>query len=488
MVGAQGNILVPVTMFGWVPFVCWLFSKLHPRQAAAIAFAMAWMFLPVASIPLKGLPDLTKVTVTCAGIFIAAWFFDRQRLLNFKIMAVDIPMLLWCTCPFFSSVFNGLGAYDGLSESMYQSFTWGLPYFVARVYFADLEGLNTLGIVIMVGGLIYVPFCLEEILMSPQLHRLTYGFHQHSFLQTMRGGGFRPMVFMEHGLMAAMWMVSASMLGLWMAYAKVLPKQFSSLPYGTYLRKCPVWLLLAVLLITTVLMKSTGAFVLFVVGLSTLYFSNKWKTTIIVWLLVCIPPSYMVLRSTGLWNGENISTAVAEKFSEERGQSLQFRFDNEKILVEKALDGSFFGWGGWNRSRVFDEEGKDISVTDGLWIITLGSKGIYGLILLTVVVLLPVVLLLFRSTPAQWHTKEWGTVAAMSMLLLLYMIDNLLNGMVNPVFMLFNGGICGLLAQGSPEYVEEKNVSTGSLNLHWKTDFIGTGKFQSETRFMTDQR
>ena len=486
MIGGQGNALVPLTMFGWLPLVSWLFSKIQPRQAAAIAFAMAWMFLPVASIPLKGLPDITKVTVTCVGIFIAAWVYDRERLLNIRIMWVDIPMLLWCTCPFFSSVFNGLGAYDGVSEAMYQSFTWGLPYIVARVYFADVQGLDTLGMVVVLGGLLYIPLCLEEMAMSPQLHRLTYGFHQHSFLQTMRGNSFRPMVFMEHGLMVAMWMVSASMLGLWLAYAKVLPGKFSVLPYGRLILKIPFWILMAGLLGTLVLMKSTGAFVLFVVGLSTLYFSIKCKTTILIWLLLCIPPSYMVARSTGIWNGENLSSAVAEKFSEERGQSLQFRFDNEKILVERALDGTFFGWGGWNRSRVFDEDGRDISITDGLWIITLGTKGIYGLILLTVVILLPVLLLLHRSVPEQWNTKEWGSISVMSILLLLYMIDNLLNGMVNPIFMLFNGGICGLLAQGIPEQFIETKATADVAAWGWKTEFLSSGKLKSKTRFLTD--
>jgi hypothetical protein len=485
MVGVSGNALVPLAMFGLVPLVGWFFSKLKPRQAAALGFAFAWMFLPVASIPIKGFPDITKVTVSCASILLAAWFFDKERLLSFKLRPVDIPMLLWCTCPFLSSVFNGIGPYDGLSESMYQSFTWGLPYFVARVYFADLKGLNTLAITIFVGGLLYIPFCIEEILMSPQLHRLTYGFHQHSFLQTMRGGGFRPMVFMEHGLMVAMWMVSASMMGLWLAYSKILPNNWSILPYSEYLRKCPLWLLLTALLVTMLLMKSTGAIALFVIGLSALFLSNKLKTSLIIVLLLAIPPTYIIARSTGFWSGENLSSLVAEKFSEDRGQSLQFRFDNEKILVEKALDGTFFGWGGWNRSRVFDEEGKDISVTDGLWIITLGTKGIYGLVLLVIVIELPVLLLLYRSNPEQWNTSKYAAIAVMAVLLVLYMIDNLLNGMVNPIFMLFNGGLCGLLSQGVP--VEDEVDGEAALTAGFiKTRYLGRLPADlGKTRFLT---
>jgi len=483
MIGAQGNIFVPIALFGWIPFVSWLFSRMHPRQAAAIAFAAAWMFLPVAEIPFKGLPDYTKVTATCTGIFLAAWIYDRERLLQFRLMAVDIPMLLWCTCPLLSSIANGLGVYDGLSESMYQSFKWGLPYCVGRVYFSDLKSINILGVVIFIGGLLYIPFCLEEMAMSPQLHRLVYGFHQHSFAQTLRGGGFRPMVFMEHGLMVGMWMISASMIGLWLTYSGILPNLFNALPFGSYLRRIPLPLLLASLVVTTGLMKSTGAFVLFVLGLSTLYLSNKLKTTAIIWILLCTPPAYMVARSTGWWTGESLTTSISEKFSAERGQSLQFRFDNEKILVDKALDNAIFGWGGWNRSRVFDDNGKDLTVTDGLWIITLGTKGLYGLVLLTAVIFLPVVLLLYRTTPAKWNTREYGAISVMSILLALYMIDCLLNGMVNPIFMLYNGGLCGLLAKGVPEFSERPALTMPGID-YWETRYLSAADNLFHTRFI----
>lgn len=484
MIGTQGNILVSAALFGWIPFVAWLFSRVHPRQAAAIAFAAAWMFLPVAEIPFKGLPDYTKVTATCTGIFLAAWIYDRERLLQFQFMIVDIPMLLWCTSPLLSSIANNLGVYDGLSETMYQSFKWGLPYCVGRVYFIDIKGINILGGIIFIGGLLYIPFCLEEMLMSPQLHRLVYGFHQHSFAQTLRGGGFRPMVFMEHGLMVSMWMISASMIGLWLAYSKILPGLFKDLPFQSLLKLVPLPLLLLLLLVTTGLMKSTGAFVLFVVGLSTLYLSNKLKTTAIIWILLCIPPVYMVARSTGWWTGEKLTAAISEKFSAERGQSLQFRFDNEKILVDKALDHPIFGWGGWNRSRVFDENGKDLTVTDGLWIITLGTKGLYGLVLLTVAILLPVVLLLYRTTPAKWNSVEYGAISVMSVLLALYMIDSLLNGMVNPIFMLYNGGLCGLLAKGAPEFSGSSILSMPTLS-YWKTRYLSAADTKlSQTRFI----
>lgn len=101
-----------------------------------------------------------------------------------------------------------------MSETLQQIVTWGLPYFVAKVYFADPEGLKTLALAIFLGGIVYIPFCFIEMAISPQLHRMTYGFSQANILQSMRSGGFRPVVYMQHGLMVAMWMVSATFSNL----------------------------------------------------------------------------------------------------------------------------------------------------------------------------------------------------------------------------------------------------------------------------------
>ena len=73
---------------------------------------------------------------------------------------------------------------------------------------------------------------------------------------------------------------------------------------------------------------------------------------------------------------------------------MKFRFMNEDLLAAKAMQRPVFGWGGWGRSRVFSEEtGEDLTVTDGLWIIILGSSGFFGLITLMSMLLLPAILL-----------------------------------------------------------------------------------------------
>ena len=472
MGGAPGNFLVPIAFLAFPLLVVALFKKFGPRKAIALAFVFGWMFLPVANYEIFLLKN-TKTAVICLSILGSAYLFDKEDMSKFQFNAADIPMILWCTAPFFSSIANGDGPYDGLASSLAQSEKWGMPYYIARVYYSDAESVKILSYIIFIGTLVYIPFCWFELIMSPQLHRLTYGFHQSSFLQTLRdGGGYRPMVYMDHGLMTAMWMVLGVFLGIWMLFTGLLPKKIMHIP-SLYL--------LLLLIFTNIMMRSMGAISLLIIALLVVYISNKTKTTFLVLILLIVPLLYMFTRTTGIWDGRNLSNAVSQQYSSERSGSLQFRFDNETILIRKALQGGFFGWGGYGRSRVYDETGKDISVTDGLWIITYGTNGIYGLIVMVIAIQWPLFLFLLRVKPELWNTKTWGNSAAMAIFLGIFMIDNLLNAMINPLYMFCGGSLIGILLNSSK--VVAVNNDTGQLESKTEQNRIAHG-----TRFIPSPR
>jgi hypothetical protein len=431
-------------MFGWIPFVLWLFTRYEPRRAVITAFLAAWLFLPIYSYPLPGLPDYTKISATCWGVLIAAAIFDSESLKSAKITAVDIPMIIFCMSPLFSSLSNGLGLYDGVASLLTQTVEWGFPYFIGRVYFSSLKGIRELAIGYLVGGLIYVPLVLLETRLSPQLHRWVYGWHQHDFSQTFRWGGWRPMVFMEHGLMVGMWMASSTLIGVWLWKTKVIEK------LGKYKMK---WLVYA-LLFAFINARSTGAIALFMVGVAVLFLTVRMKNAVLVLLLASLPFLYIYTRSTGYWSGENLVNFISKNLSEDRAASLKFRFDNENILAKKAMQRPVFGWGGWGRARVYNRRGEDISVTDGLWIIIFGNNGMVGIFSLTFAVLMPVFVVLRHYPAKYWGHPAVAPAAVLSILLCLYMIDNCLNAMVNPTFMLAGGALAGL-TQESLETVEE---------------------------------
>src|SRR5579871_60463 len=126
-----------IAMFGWVPFVLLLFAFLPRRRATAAAFIAGWLFLPVVTYPIKGLPDYDKLAATCGAPLLAICLFDFRRLLRLRPCWADAPVVLFCLSPFASALENGLGIHEAVSAVFAQSLAWGVPYTAGRIYFHD---------------------------------------------------------------------------------------------------------------------------------------------------------------------------------------------------------------------------------------------------------------------------------------------------------------------------------------------------------------
>jgi len=432
------NIFGYIVMFGWIPAVFYIFKRFPAREAVVVSFITAWLFLPVADLKfVQGIPPYSKMSAPCYGILLATILLDAKRFSFFQLGWLDLPMIVWCLCPFASSITNDLGWYDGMSATFAQSVTWGVPYYLGRVYLNSLDGLRKLAIGIFIGGLVYVPLCLFEIRFTPLLHRMIYGFSTpESFIATMRYGGFRPEVFMNTGLMVGAWMMAATLSGIWLWRTGVFKQLWG----------IPVKWLVAGLLITTVLVKSTGSLGLLVLGGIILFFTKWFRNSLLVLVLVTSICLYLYDGVNGTFSGDQIVDTISTYVNPDRASSLKFRFDNEKLLSEKARERMVFGWGGFGRNRVYDHAtGKDISVTDSLWIIAFGSTGIVGLISLTASLLLPVVMFVLRYPAHLWFTNKVAPAAVIAVLIVLYTIDCLVNAMLNPVYIVACGGLAGLV-------------------------------------------
>lgn len=330
------NPLVYIVMFGWIPSVLYIFRWLPARWALIVSFISAWLFLPQAEFPLPGLPDYTKMTATCYGVLLATIIFDVKRFSSFQLGWLDLPMLVWCVCPFASSISNDLGWYDGVTGIIAQTATWGVPYYLGRVYLNDLDGLRKLAIGIFTGGLIYIPLCLFEVRFSPQLHRIVYGYHASpDFGQAIRYGGYRPTVFMEHGLMVGAWMIAAALIGVWLWKAGVIRQLWG----------IPITWLVAALFVTVILVKSTGSWLLLALGIVTLFVAKWFRTSFVLLLLLASMSFYLYLGVTGTFVADQIVASMYGVFDQDRIASLEFRFNNEELLSDKARERIIFGWG-----------------------------------------------------------------------------------------------------------------------------------------------
>jgi len=457
----------------WLPIVLALFKFLPARKAVVFSFIISWLFLPqrVAYV-FPGIPDYNRTSATCYSILLATFIFDSKRLNSFKFGWLDIPMLVWCICPLISSMTNNLGPYDGISALLDRVMQYGIPYFLGRIYLNDLLGLRQLAMGIFVSGLVYAPLCLIESVISPQLHRLVYGYHGiHEFGQSVRLGGYRPNVFMIHGLSVGVWMMAALLVAIWLWQSKIL-KSFWNVPMN---------LVVAGLFITHLLVRSTGAYLYTFYGIIILLTAKFLRISLPLMILISALSFYLYLGSTGNFTGEKadqIISVATDIAGEERAQSLEFRFDNEELLVERGLERIVFGWGGWGRNRVFEYgrlgDLEDISVTDSLWIIAYGVNGVVGLSAVFGSIFLPALAFAFRYPASTWLTPKVGPAAVIVVITVLYALDCCLNNQFNPVFTLASGGIAGLCLKEPEPTRPLKSVKrtpklpavrSGSLNL-----------------------
>jgi hypothetical protein len=171
-------------------------------------------------------------------------------------------------------------------------------------------------------------------------------------------------------------------------------------------------------------------------------------------VLVAIPPAYLALRISGVMDGHALVNLTTDLAGKDRAQSLEFRLDNEDLLLGKAMKQPWFGWGGWSRYRVEDEDGVLRGITDGMWIIAIGENGLVGLTAMTASLLLPTLLLPRRLRVRDWEHPLAAGAAAVAIVAGLHMIDNLPNGMFNPVYVLGVGGVASLRKRKVTEELE----------------------------------
>jgi hypothetical protein len=438
----EGNPIALLVMLSWVPLVLYLFSRYSAQVAMMMSFILAWMFLPQANIPIPGLPDYDRMAATCYGTLLATFIFDVNRFSTYRFSWIDIPILAWCICPMASSITNDLGPYDGFSSCLDQTMEWGVPYFLGRLYLSDFKALRNMAIALFISVIAYSPLCLIESRLSFNMHLLLYGF-QHpsqSFVFSVRYGGYRPSVFMESGLMLSVWMMLGTLMGMVLWRAKIL-KKFWIFPMTGWI---------VYLLATFILIRSTGAYVLLVLGLLIL-FSAKWfRTNIVTLVLIAVMGVYLHLGATGQFPRQPLVAQLSQVFDADRIQSLDFRFMNEEVLSEKARQRMLFGWGGFGRNRIFNEYGEDTSITDSLWIIVFGVRGVFGLVAIFTALLLPTLAFAIRYPAHLWAHPIIAPAAGLSASVVLYTIDCVLNAMINPMFMVIAGGIATVAVSDRP--------------------------------------
>ena len=429
------NALVGIAMFGWIPLVLAIFYFLPQRRAAIIGFVAGWMFLPMAAYVVHGLPDYTKTSAVCGGVLIGIAIFDFRRLIALRPRLVDIPISLFCLSAFASAISNGMGAHEGLSAMLERVILWAVPYAIGRLYFDRFPHLRELALGIFAGGLVYVPLCWWEIANGPVLHRFVYGYAQPYVDQELRFGILRPMVFMQGGLMVAPWMAAASVLGCWFWKTGALHPRFR------------FWLIwgVPVLSITTIAVRSVNGWIFLAMGAGLLGLHSYWRSAIPLVAVMLSMLAYVTVRATGVWSGEQAVPIVERLIDAARSRSILFRLENENVIIGNVHERPLFGWG--RQLGSVDDHRGGIAVRDSLWVSVFAQTGVLGLMSIMAALLLPAAVFIWQVPAIRWQEPAIGAAAALAVVVTLYALDDLANGLVNPVLMLASGGLVGLQRQ-----------------------------------------
>jgi hypothetical protein len=438
----NANIFAYIIIYAWPLVTLYLLNKYKLIKGALISLIAAYTLLPALfTIDLPGLPAFDKFSITILTI-VAYMIIKGNRFgINSLSMGPKIAVFLFVFAPLATALTNGesymfisgLKLYDGISMVI-NNVIYVIPFLLGVRYFRTYDDQVVIFKYFSVAIFIYAILALYEIRMSPQLHNNFYGYFPQDWRQQVRSGGFRAVVFLGHGLLVALFLACG--VGFWAAIKKNKIRALS-LPFNNG------WVL-ALIFVALIFMKSLaalvfGSFLLFVI----LFLSPK-RTTQLAVLMSVMFITYPLTSTLKIFPHDEIID-FAYSIDPERGQSLEFRFENEEVLLSHAREKPLFGWGGWGRNRVFDPEtGEDLSVTDGKWVLTLGIRGWVGFLAEYMLIILPIWFAFKLQKQIGGVSKnEAMLLSAHSLITAIILVDQMPNASMNPLYLLLSGALLG---------------------------------------------
>lgn len=451
------NLIAYIALISWPLIAIAIFKANKERNLErAIIWLVVWpaLFLPErAEIDLPVIPPLDKVVIPNLVLLALLLGLKAKGLKILPNNPLGRVLVIGITIsPFVTSIYNsdpmfnnvrwipGTTFYDAFTDLL-KALVFIIPFVVGRSFLSSLEAQRELLRALVLAGIVYSFLILFENRFSPQLHTWLYGFFQHSFQQHVRGGFFRPIVFMEHGLWVAFFAMSASVSAaiLWRSMASKWPqiRNDDTKSRHFYL------IMMAYLFVALCLCWSMGSLVFAFFLLPIVLLTGPKIQIRIATVLALIAVLYPALRGAG-WIPVDWLLEQAGQVSAAREQSLGNRFYNEDMMLSHAANRPLLGWGGWGRNLIYDvgEWVDRITVPDGYWIIIIGTRGWLGYVAYFGLLALPILAVLWRMRQIGAETLNPVT-AGLCLLLAINMVELLPNATLPTWTWLMAGALLG---------------------------------------------
>ena len=404
------------------------------------------MYLPASyAFDLPGLPPLDKNNLATLGVLIGMAISQPQKLMSIGIGKIVIGTTLFSLiCSIGTALTNsdtwfsgpvtiqGLRPYDIMSLFVATILNVIIPLFIGRALFNTIDDALTLLATWAKVMIPYTVLMLIEVRMSPQIHTWLYGYYPHSFAQTMRASGFRPNVFMNHGLTLAFFLLMAALSALIVHRVRKSPPKLKNSGF-----------IYVYLMTFLVFCRSLAPFIYLIPSYFAIRFAQPRQQITIAKILVLIVFLYPTLRLQPWFPSEEL-LEMAEEVSPQRRQSLQFRFENEETLLISSRERPLWGWGGYGRGHTYDPfTGQDLTIIDGQWIGSLSASGYLGMLAYFV----PVFGVVYVASGAIRRTRdqrEKAVIGGMCMMLAIYGVNTLPNSTADFMHLFLSGSIYGI--------------------------------------------
>ena len=448
-----------LALLAWPFVVAVLFKSLSLERALIWSILGGYMWLPqLSEIDLPLIPSFDKTTIPNLSALIALTFAtSRVPALLPQGKTVGVLLAMYVISPVMTVLTNtdpivfglsgsgtlmlfdpaaltrdalpGLRVHDSLSVLL-QQMIMVLPMFMAYRFLRSEAAIRDILVALVIAGALYALPMLFEVRMSPQLHIMIYGYFQHDFIQAIRNDGFRPFVFMPHGLWVAFFSFMVLMASLTMTRLSGPEHKMKWIGVSAFM------------FVMLVLCKSMGPLILALVFGPLILFAGRRFQLLVTVLVASVVLTYPILRGVGLVPAGQLVETL-ESYNPDRAQSLGYRFDNEDLILEHVQSRPLFGWGGWGRFVPHEARtGRTDIVADGEWIISIGHFGWLGYIAQFGLLSLPLFIL-------WWQARQPGSgavtlpVAALALILSANLLDLLPNATLVPFTWLIAGALLG---------------------------------------------
>lgn len=437
-----------VALLSWPIIAFVFFAALGPSRGLIWSVTFGYLFLPEGyGFSLEGLPEYNKLSAISAGALIPSLIYYRRvpqvptidplfRTVMFGCLAVLLVSSFGTYLTNTETLVNGPAVRRGLKPWDTVGMTsdlviWLMPLLLAWRFLRTPDDQRQVLFAVLALGLAYTLLVLFELRMSPQLNNWIYGYFPHSWRQHLRGGGYRPIIFLQHGLWVGFFLFTVVIAAMALGRDKSLPQPL--------LIVAGFWSLF-ILMIS----ENLGATMLAFMWVPVVLFLGFRTQMLLVSAVAVIALSYPLLSKASLTPATKLLDVVST-YSPDRARSFQFRLENEGVLLDRALQKPIFGWGGYSRQRLLDDQGRDQTLTDGLWIISIGQRGWVGF--LAFFGLLAVPLLFLRRAVRQ---KEMSpAIVGMAVIMagnLIYLIPN---SALSPIGMMMAGTLAAFVQFGT---------------------------------------